>query len=137
MLQPGKGVFHQMPIPIQTFIQIGVSFDGVALSGNDRPGSLRFNSCLDSLAVIALIRDDCPRFREPDNQFRRYCAIIDVSPGDFKINRKAMSVHHQMNLAGIACPAFPDCLPGFSRLLHQYCWQRHCYAGALWHSYHR
>lgn len=96
-----------MPIAVKTSVQIRVAFHGVTLSRDYGLGPLSLNLLSNSLAVIALIRDDCLCCRQLGNQRRCRSAVIDLAACDFKLYGQAMSAHHQINLAGIAGSAFP------------------------------
>lgn len=60
-----------------------------------------------SLAVLALIRDDGFCRRELGNQGGGLGAVIDLSTRDFKRDGQTLSVHRQVNLAGITGSTFP------------------------------
>lgn len=60
MLQPGEGVFHQMPIAVKPSIQIRVAFDGITLSWDYGLGTSSSNLFPDFLSVITPDLPDSP-----------------------------------------------------------------------------
>jgi len=97
-----------MLVSIQTPIHICVTLHRIALSRDHSLSPLLRYLFPYTFAVIALVRYNRFRVRQPGNQIRCYRTVIDFSTGDLKLNWQAITINRQMDLCGI----FPH---GFSR----------------------
>lgn len=95
-----------MPVSIKASIQISITFHLTSPPGDHYLSTLLLNLLTYFQAVIVYVRNDRPGAIQFGNETWNLRAIIDLSPGNAELNGQAIGIDSQMDLAGIARPAF-------------------------------